>query len=231
MRIALCDDDALVTEQLSQLIARYAFDRNVEMTCERFEDGHVLLDRDKFDLYILDYKMDRMDGIELAKELKRKYCNAVTVCFLTGYETAAAQIINGGVHADGFLKKPIDPKQLGDKLDQFYRLSFFNRFELRQGKRYRTIYAQDVLYAEANDKQTRLHGFNGSEDYNYLLRDVESILPAGLFFRIHRSYLINLQYVDSYDAKSVTLKNGETLPLKAKDFQQAYRRFMFLFNH
>ena len=231
MRIALCDDEAFVTEQLSQLIARYAFERNYDMQCDRFTDGSALLEQGKYDLYFLDYRMDRMDGITLAKALKEKYRNAVTVCFLTSYDAAAAQIINQGVQADGFLKKPVDPKQLADKLDQFCRLSFFNRFELKQGKRFCTVYAQDVLYAEADDKQTRLHLFDRTEEFNYLLREIEKILPAGLFFRIHRSYLINLQYVDSYDAKSVTLRNGETLPLKAKDFQNAYHQFMFLFNH
>ena len=92
------------------------------------------------------------------------------------------------------------------------------------------MYAQDVLYVEANDKQVLLHTFNGVQSYNYLLREIEKILPGGLFYRIQRSYLINMQYVDSYDAKSVTLKNGETLPLKAKDFQKAYHHFMFLLN-
>ena len=114
---------------------------------------------------------------------------------------------------------------------QFYRLSFFNRLELRQGKRFQTVFAQDILYAEADNKQIKLHLFDRVEDYNYLLRDFESLLPAGLFFRVQRSYLVNLQYIDSYDAKSVTLKNGETLPLKSKEFQKAYHNFMFLVNH
>ena len=53
------------------------------------------------------------------------------------------------------------------------------------------------------------------------------MLSDGSFYRIHRSYIVNLLYVTSYDAKSVTLQNGVTLPLKAKGFQQAYRRFIF----
>lgn len=231
MRIALCDDEVTVTEQLARMIQTYAFEHNYEMSCDRFSDGSTLLAQDKYDLYFLDYRMEPMDGVALAMALKEKFCNAVTVCFLTSYETAAVRIINLGVQAEGFLKKPVDSAQLEEKLDQFYRLSFFNRFELKQGKRFRTVYAQDVLYAEANDKQTRLHLFDRVEEFNYLLREMERILPAGLFFRVHRSYIINLQYVDFYDAKSVTLKTGETLPLKAKDFQQAYHRFMFLFNH
>lgn len=230
MRIALCDDEKQITDQLSAMIRQYAFERNYDMQCEAFSDGGKLLEQGKYDLYFLDYCMDPLDGLAIAKALKEKYSYAVTICYLTNYDAAAAQIINGGVHADGFLRKPVDRAQLEEKLDQFYRLSVFNRFELKKGKRYQTVYAQDLIYAEADDKQVLLHTFAGADAYNYSMRDIEKLVPAGLFYRIHRSYLINLQYVDSYDAKSVTLKNGETLPLKTKDFQRAYRNFMFLWN-
>ena len=230
MRVALCDDEPAITAELDGLIHSYAFARDYDIQCERFVDGHDLLEREKFDLYFLDFCMDAMDGIELAQALKEKYSHAVTICYLTNYDAAAAQIINRGIHADGFLKKPVDPELLAEKLDQFYRMSFFNRLELKQGKRFQTVYAQDILYVEADNKQVKLHLFDGVESYNYLLRDLEKLLPAGLFYRISRSYLVNLQYVDSYDAKNVTLKNGQTLPLKAKDFQRAYHNFMFLYN-
>ena len=231
MNIALLDDEAHENENLRTMIETYAAKRNYDIHCETFTDGRELLKQNRFDLYFLDFRMEGMDGIEVAQALKEKYSHAVTICYLTNYDAAAAQIINQGIHAEGFLKKPIDKKQLEEKLDQFFRLSFFNRLELRQGKRFHTVFAQDILYAEADNKQIRLHLFDRVEDYNYLLRDFESMLPAGLFFRVQRSYLVNLQYIDSYDAKSVTLKNGETLPLKSKDFQKAYHNFMFLVNH
>ena len=231
MRVALLDDEAAVTAELDQLIHAYAFARDYDIQCERFIDGRDLLNSGKFDLYFLDFCMDTMNGIEVAQALKERYSHAVTICYLTNYDAAAAEIINRGIHAEGFLKKPVDPDQLTEKLDQFFRMSFFNRLELRQGKRFQTLYAQDILYVEADNKQVRFHLFDGVQSFNYLLREVEKLLPAGLFYRVSRSFLVNLQYVDSYDAKSVTLKNGETLPLKSKDFQKAYHNFMFLFNH
>ncbi len=230
MRIALCDDEQNVLDELSRLIGIYAFDRNYDMQCDCYTDGKTLIEQGKYDLYILDFFMETMDGIEVAKALKEKFMGAVTICYLTNYDAAAAQIINQGIHADGFLKKPVDRTQLEEMLDRFYRLSFYNRFELRRGKRFQTVFAQDILYVEANDKQILIHFCDRTEPYNYLLRDIEQILPSGMFYRIQRSYLLNLQYVDSYDAKSVRLQNGEVLPLKDKGFQKAYRDFMFLLN-
>ena len=230
MRIALCDDEPNETEQLSRLIEDYAVQRDYEMQCDRFSDGHDLLRQERYDLYFLDFRMDAMDGIEVAKALKEKFGNAVTICYLTSYDAAAAQIINQGIHADGFLKKPADKEALEQKLDQFYRTSFFDRFELRKGKSFRTLYAQDILYVEADDKQVLIHTWDGTESYNYLMKEIERLLPSQLFFRIQRSFIINLQYVYAYDAKSVTMRNGDTLSLKEKDFQKAYREYMFLLN-
>ena len=230
MRIALCDDEPRETEQLSRLIETYASQRDYDISCDRFSDGNELLKQDRYDLYFLDFRMDAMDGIAVADALKKKFGNAVTICYLTNYDAAAAQIINHGVHADGFLKKPADPEALAQKLDRFYHTSFFDRFELKKGKSFRTLYAQDIIYVEASDKQVVVHTWDGAETYNYLMSEIESLLPPTLFFRIQRSFIVNFQYVYAYDAKSVTMRNGDTLSLKAKDFQKAYREFMFLLN-
>ena len=229
VRIALCDDDAQENERLAKLIGIYAFARNYDLQCECFTDGRDLLRREKFDLYFLDFRMEPMDGIAVAKALKERFNQTVTICYLTNYEAAAAQIINHRIYADGFLKKPVDPELLEEKLDQFYRMSFFTRLELRQGKRYDTIYTQDLLYVEADNKQVRLHMFDRTEEYHYTLNDMAAMLGDG-FFRIHRSFLVNLQHIASYDAKSVKLRNGELLPLKNRSFADAYHNYMFLMN-
>ena len=230
MRIALCDDEPNETEQLSRLIHEYAVQRDCDITCERFVRGAALLRQERFDLYFLDFRMDEMDGIAVAKALKEKFGNAVTICYLTSYDAAAAEIINQGVHADGFLKKPAEKQALEQKLDQFYHTSYFDRFELRKGKSFRTLYAQDILYVEAADKQVLIHTWDDAERYNYAIGEIEKKLPRNLFFRIQRSFIINFQYVYSYDAKSVTMRNGDTLSLKEKDFPKAYREYMFLLN-
>ena len=229
MRIAICDDEAHETVHLEQLIAAYAFKHDYDLQCERFTDGRDLLQREKFDLYFLDFYMAPMDGIAVAQALKEKFSHAVTVCYLTSYEGAAMQIINHRIYADGFLKKPVDPVLLVEKLDQFYRMSFFKRLELRNGKRFDTVYTQDILYVEAANKQVLFHMANGTAAYHYTMGEIEAML-GDRFFRIQRSFLINLQYVASYTAKTVTMQNGDVLSLKNKGFADAYHNYMFLLN-
>ena len=228
VRIALCDDERAEVDRLHDLIENYALKKDYQIRIESFTSGTKLLERERFDLYFLDFLMDEMDGLQVAKALNDKFDGAVTVCYLTNYEDAAAQIINGRVYADGFLKKPVDPALLYEKLDQFYSTSFWGRLELRQGRSYRTVFARDIYYIEGDGKSSVAHFADGEETFSHMISELESILSDGkLFFRIHRSYIINMMYVRSYDAKSVTLNNGVTLSLKSKEFQKAYRDFIF----
>ncbi len=232
MNIAICDDEIFETEHLEQLINTYAQQRDYDLHCRRFTSGAALLaQEEKFDLYFLDYKMGEMNGVELAQALKEKFHRSVTVCFLTNYEAAALEVINNRVYADGFLKKPVEPKLLYDKLEQFYRASFSGRLELKKGKGYQTVYTQDVLYIEADGKRSIFHFADHTENYNYLLTKLESeVLHNVCFYRIHRSFIVNLQYVLRYDSKTVTLTDGTVLPLKTRNFRDVYRDFLFQSN-
>ena len=231
MNIALCDDEREENESLQSQIESYAIQKDYDIHCKAFTSGSALLKEPRFDLYILDYWMDEMNGVDLAQALKEQFGQAVTVCFLTNYESAASEIINHRVYADGFLRKPVTPDALHQKIDFFYQSSLLNRLELKKGSRYETVFAQDVLFIEADGKRSKFHFKDRTEDYNYLLSKLEELLtPGRQFLRVHRSYIVNLQHVQSYDAKSVTMVDGSVLPLRSRTFKDAYRDFLFRLN-
>ena len=73
MHIALCDDEVYETDHLCALIEAYAIQKDYDIRCTKFNSGKDLLKADKFDLYFLDYKMDDMNGVEVALALKEKF--------------------------------------------------------------------------------------------------------------------------------------------------------------
>ncbi|MBR3553885.1 MAG: response regulator transcription factor [Clostridia bacterium] len=228
MNIAICDDEVFETEQLSALIDTYAMRRDYDIHCKCFHTGSDLLQEEKFDLYFLDYMIGDMNGVEVALALKAKFAQAVTICYLTNFESAATEVINHQVYADGFLKKPVDPQLLYEKLDRFYRDSFSSRVILKKGNKQQTVYTQEIMYIEADGKRSLLHTADEVLDFNYLLSEMERLFaPSNSFVRVHRSYMVNLSYVSSFDAKSLTLRGGITLPLKNKNFRAIYRDYLF----
>lgn len=228
MRIAICDDEACENRNLRALIEDYAAKKDYYIQVDDYTSGRLLLAQPRYDLYFLDYKMDAMDGIAVAKALNERFNRAITVCYLTNYDGAAEEIINNRIHADGFLRKPVVREKLYEKLDMFYKMSYFSRIELKRGTGFETLYAQEILYAQADDKRVILHLADRDESFNYLLGDLEKVLEScGLFYRIHRSYIINLLHVRRYDSSHVELKNGVSLPLKARGFKEKYQSFIF----
>lgn len=232
MRIALCDDEREENEKLSQLIRDYAAVYDYDISTDSFTSGEALLHAEKYDLYFLDYMMDKMDGIELAHALKRKFNNAVTICFLTGYDNIAERIINEGVYADGFLRKPVDAQQLYKKLEQYYKTSFFIRLQLKRDGGYDTIYTQDILFVQASDKKSLIYFYDRCVEYPILLSELETkYLSPELFCRVHRSYIVNMMHIASYDKKRIVMKSGDKVDVsRFKAFQQAYRDFNFKLN-
>ena len=231
MNIALCDDEVYETEHLCALIEAYAVRKDYDIRCTKFNKGSELLKAPRFDLYFLDYKMDEMNGVEVATALKGKYPRGVTICYLTNYESAAGEVINHQIYADGFLKKPVDPAQLYEKIDRFYLASSTNRLLLKKGTQQHAVYTQELLYIEADGKRSLLHMQDGVQEFNYMISDMDKMLmQSASFIRIHRSFLVNMAFVASFDAKNVTLKDGTVLPLKNKNFRAVYRDFLFQFN-
>ena len=232
MRIALCDDDKQEVESIGKMIEDYAAEHDYEITVQLFTSGNQLLLSERFDLYFLDYLMEEMDGITLALRLRQKFNNAVTICYLTGYDYIAERIINERVYADGFLRKPVVPQQLHEKLDQFYKLSFFNRLQLKRDGSYDTVYTQDIIFIEASDKKSLIFFYDRCVEYPILLSELEKkYLPPELFFRVHRSFIVNMMHISSYDKKIIIMNSGDKVDVsRFKAFQQAYRNFNFNLN-
>lgn len=230
MLIAICDDEQNENKNLRKIIENYAFEKNYDITVEDFTSGEELLGKkEKADLYILDYFMGGMNGVETAKGLKEKFNGSVTVAFLTSYESAAAQVINSRIYADGFLTKPVNRNELFVLLDRYYSMSFFNRLNLKKDGAYRTVYPRDIIYIESSGKKSVIHFFDSDEEFPYMLSELENdFLPEQLFFRIHRCYIINMLHVKNSAYETVELTGGVKLPLKKpKEFRQVYNDFNF----
>lgn len=229
MKIALCDDEKIETDNLSALIDRYSFNMDYNITVDCYNSGAELVSAPHYDLYFLDYAMPEMNGVELALRLKKKFHGAVTVCYLTSYENAAIEVINNRVYADAFLRKPVEETQLRAILDKFYKESFFHRFVLRSDGVNKAVYPQNVFYIEARGRNTVFYYSDSSEEFSCSITELESeYLPENIFFKVHRSFIVNMMFVESFDRKNITMKNGDIIPLtRSKEFKDVYVKFNF----
>ena len=163
----------------------------------------------KPDLILLDIQLDKMSGFDVLKEVKHVNFDVI---FTTSHENYALEAFK--VDAVDYLIKPIDEEELVKAIGKArknirLRVKPLTRIALpmTQGLRFTAI--DEILYCKGNSNYSNIHLFNGKTILVTLtLREVENMLDMYRFFRIHKSSLINLDYIEEYSRS-----NGGTVTM------------------
>lgn len=129
-RVLVVDDEA---DFLTTLVNRLR-KRNLEVSgVESGEKALGLLDKEPFDVVILDVKMPGMDGVEVLREMKRKW-PLLEVIMLTGHVSVEAGIEGMKLGAFDYIMKPMDIDDLVDKMRKAFQKKSNHEEKIRQAK-------------------------------------------------------------------------------------------------
>ena len=104
-----------------------------------------------------------------------------------------------------------------------------NYIELDDG---RVIMAKNVAFINAADIYSRIHIINGEEiTIRKALSHMEYELRNYKFYRIHRSYLVNMNYVREIDRDSIVLKDNKRIPISRRKYMNVKKAFVEYWNH
>lgn len=231
-RIAICDDDDIIRENLCSLCSDILTDDSVEYELEPFCSAQELEKRLNskncpFDLLILDIQMDGMTGMELARSLREKG-NRVSIIFVTACEDYLSE--GYGVQPIHFLLKPVRREALASAIHTDLKLNYIPKtVVVHIGNKLVHLSFSDIRYVESYNHSIVIHQSTGNSTYYFSLSDFEKQLPAGQFARCHNSYLVNLNEVREIGRTELSLQSGETLPVGRayyKAFQSAFVRYI-----
>ncbi len=216
LRVGICDDDPAANARLQDLLGQYGAQRTIPLQVAAFQNGEELLAQFaeglSFDLVILDVYMGELDGIAVAKRIRErdKLCPIV---FLTNSREDA---IHGyGVRALQYLIKPIEPEALTQTLDLVREElpaqgSKSVQIENRTGI-YRVLLT-DIVFAESRAKVVTVHTrTQGDLSFYGRLDHFAQDCDASHFFRCHKSFLVNLDFVYGIKERSFVLKTGQAV--------------------
>ena len=215
-RIAVCDDRQTDRDYLASLLNEWAAGMGHIVQPQLFPSAEAFLfcyEEDKsWDMLLLDIEMDGMDGVTLAKTVRRDN-RTIQLIFVTGY----SEYISEGyeVAALHYLMKPIRKDKLFAVLDRAAEQCVKNgRFlTLDQSREMVRLPLYEIRYLEASQNYVTIHGEKGQ---NYTIRHTLSELERELddrFFRTGRSYIVNLACIRKVTRTDICLKDGEQLPL------------------
>jgi len=182
----------------------------------------------KFDLVLFEVDLPHVDGISLAKKL-RKIDSGVAIAFITRNERGAVHGYE--INALEYILKPIEKNQFFKKFN-----AVIKRIKQAQSKKIsvtvngdlRCFLVKDVCYVEVTGHHLVYHLRGEDVVCRGNLGEIEKLLLDENFTRIYKSFLINLAYVEKISAKTVVV-NGDELLLsrsKRKEFLQEFNEFI-----
>ena len=231
IKFAICDDEPLMAQELAGHLADYMKENRITAySVSSFPNGRALLDAvERFDVIFLDIQMEHPDGMETAKLLRRRGDHSLLV-FVTVLKELVFDAFQ--VEAYDYLLKPLDSARFHQTMDRVLRSLEQRASEdivIQRGTGCEVVLLSDIVYCEVLGRKIYLHKSDGTvSDYYDKLEDLERRVD-GRFFKCHRSYLVNLDYVRGCQDGQVLLFQGERIPasrLRERELTQALLRYM-----
>lgn len=236
LNILVVDDELNAREFLQKLIIRNFSNKiNTVFIASNLQSAKELLVEERVDLLFLDVQLGKENGFDLLKQFEKRNFKVV---FTTAHKEYALDAIKES--AFDYLLKPINYIDLLDvfkKIEQLkieedffeklsslsYKLSPLNveynkiAFPTKEGLRF--VHMSDIVYCVACGSYSDVILTDKSKiTVSKPLKYFEGVLPDSLFFRCHKSFLVNLNFAEHYNDlnKQITLVQGSEIPVSIR---------------
>lgn len=227
MKIAVCDDNEIDREMITDLLNRYFVDKSVKYHVVSYSTGQDLIydveEGEKYNIVFLDIYMDLILGIDVARKL-RKLAYDGAIVFLTS--TSEFAVDSYDVMADGYLLKPHSFKKLTMVMDRILTNYASDTYQVKFRNKFIQIPFNEILFVESSNTKCIFHRSNKEVYTVYKKLDViEAELCDRRFLRCHQSFIVNMSYITSVDTK-FTLKSGDIVMIRRRELTNIKRRYL-----
>lgn len=212
----LVDDEKLASDELSFLLKDFP-DIEIQAVGSNGLEAVSLIEEYEPDVVFLDVQMPGMDGMSVVRQLKEKRAELPYFIFVTAYDNYAVEAFR--LEATDYLLKPLDKDRLAESIERVRRhladtqqeqeptpvaavldvprpALQRNKVLLKSGSRNFIVDAQDIVYATIDDGLITIVATHMEGQSNYrTIEELQSNLDPELFWRVHRSYLVNINRI------------------------------------
>ncbi len=228
MKVAICDDEKIFLDRMEHLLKGISDIESIDKYND-ISELNIFLEKATYDLIFMDidWKGHSQTGTQFAAEINEKYPN-IQIIFITAYNDRFAEsIFFEKVNLCGYLVKPIKFNNLQFLVDKALK-NIKKQQEEKIVVQYRgvteTIAFSDIMYLESKAHQLFISTISEQILVYKKLDDYEMVMNRS-FVRIHKSFLVNMNYIRRIERTSLTLKNGTVLPISKTKYQVAKDKF------
>ena len=225
MKIVICDDEKVYTDMLEKEISHYLTNKNISYIILTFNNAEsVCQSTDYYDIAFLDIEIDDINGIEIAKKLKETNPRII-LFFITAYDKYLDNAMD--LNALRFFSKPLDIKRLHEGLDKALLTIDESTVEilLKNGNEVKKVYSNEIIMIEISGKHTTVYTASETfESKNKIVFWLEK-LNKSYFHHVHKSFIINSNYITEYKRDEVILNNKYKAPISYRK-QAEFRNYI-----
>lgn len=232
-RIGICEDEETQREHLTRMVISYYKAKGQIVEVETFESAEQLVfkypDALPFSCMLIDIKLKEINGMELAKRIRREDKD-IHIIFITGDRDYALDGYKVG--AVRYLLKPYYKEDLfealdcigvkemeqEEKFDSYYCLNYNGEFV--------KIKISDILYAEVQGHYISLHTKDRRLYFKESMKNIRSKMPEDCFAQANRSVIVNIQNVERITKKECELCDGSVLSISRGCYENLNNKFM-----
>ena len=236
MKLVICDDNLKDLNELERLLIKYGNHRpDICFEIEKFSDSSTLLHKlqhnETADIYILDIIMAQITGIDLGYEIRKNNALSIII-YVTTSDVFAMDAYN--IHALRYLLKPIKEKNFFEALD--YTLFHLNArndsvYVVKTKAGLKFIPYSQIEYIENSSRKLKIHLTNGEKVTSIYIREsfekeIEEIINSKNFLHVHKSFLINMNYVKTVLQHTAIMDDGISIPISKKKYPDAKKEYL-----
>lgn len=230
INIAICDDEQVILDRIKKLVTDFFHNQNIEIKIFLFLSGEELLSSDKdIDILFLDIQMRQLNGIETARKMRNKSYKGFEI-FITVLKEMVFDSFE--VQPFDYLLKPVKYdsfKKTMERLLLSMKRADKENLLIQRGTESSIVSFDEIIFCEIINRKVYLH-FKSEDviDYYDKIENLEKKLDHR-FFRCHRSYLINMQYLISYKDGFAYMVENHEIPvsrLRKKEFSNVILQYM-----
>lgn len=234
IRAAIVEDEKEQYEYYGKMLEAWGKERDIRLNITYAGSAEEFLfkyDRQGlFDLIFLDVCMKGMNGMELARAIRR-FDRNVQIMFLTG---VSEYVFEGyEIGAVRYLVKPVDESKLTDALDAC-KEKLENRSEDFLTFKYLgenlKIARNEIIYMQVAGHYLQMQTASERYEWKDSLKEMLAKLDTDRFVMVNRSVVVNLEYVDKITREECILENGEAIPVSRGAYtalNDAFMRYFF----
>ncbi len=234
-KVIIIDDEELARVLVARYVETYPI-LEIVATCSNGFEGLKAIEEHRPDLVFLDIQMPKLTGFEMLELVEKQ----PLVVFTTAYDAYAIKAFEE--NAIDYLLKPFSLDRFDKSLQKALELLslkttipslrddvtiqqiFLDRIAIKQGSKIHIVATEQVYYIESNGDYVLIHSKDGRFIKEKTMKYYETNLEKRSFVRIHRSYIVNVNYIQHVenfekDSHVVILKNDVRLKVSAEGYK------------